>query len=108
MRREQTSPISELLVEELQRIETDLLRVLDGLTSEERRHRPSGTGNPVGWLAWHIARSADEQIAALAGMDPVWTGEGWLAPFGLSLDPSDTGYGHSSEQVDAAAGADLE
>ena len=111
MRNEPVSPTSDLLVEVLQRIESDLTDVLADVTADELRFRPGGTGNPVGWLAWHIARITDEldlleQIAAIAGAESMWTAEGWVARFGLPVDPFDTGYGHSSEEVDAATCAD--
>jgi hypothetical protein len=103
---ETVSPTSDLLVELLQRIESDLTEVLADVTNDELRFRPGGTGNPVGWLAWHIARITDEQIAAISGAEPVWTAEGWIARFGLPVDPFDTGYGHSFEDVDAATCTD--
>src|SRR6478735_579320 len=103
---ETVSPTSDLLVEELQRIESDLTEVLADVTADELRFRPGGSGNPVGWLAWHIARITDEQIAAISGSEPVWTAEGWVARFGLPVDPFDTGYGHSFEDVDAATCTD--
>jgi hypothetical protein len=106
MRSEPASPTSELLVEELQRIESDLDDVLKGVTADELRFRPGGTGNPVGWLAWHIARITDEQVAAVAGAEPVWIAEGWAKRFDLPVDPFDTGYGHSSDEVDAATCTD--
>jgi hypothetical protein len=108
MRTEPVSPVGDVLVEELQRVEADLLSTLHGLSAEELRFRPGGTANPVGWLAWHIARITDEQIAALAGCDPTWTMEGWSKRFALPLDVSDTGYGHSSTEVDAATVTDVE
>jgi hypothetical protein len=107
MRTEPVSPVGDVLVEELRRIEADLMDALDGLSADELRFRPGGTGNPVGWLAWHIARITDEQIAAVAGCDPTWTVDGWYDRFGLAVGPSDTGYGHSSEEVDATTVTDL-
>ena len=55
MRSEPVPPTSDLVVEELQRVESDLVEVLTNVTPDELRFRPGGTGNPVGWLAWHIA-----------------------------------------------------
>src|SRR6478752_4527325 len=41
------------------------------------------------------------QLASAAGLEQVWTAEGFVKRFGLPLGERDTGYGHSSEQVDA-------
>lgn len=74
----------------------DLAGDLDDRTLHER---PGGTGNPVGWLLWHLARVQDDHVATLAGVDQQW--EGWQSRFGLDNGPDDIGYGHTSEQVDA-------
>ena len=62
-------------------------------------HRPGGTGNPVGWLLWHVARGQDHQVAGLSGEPQVW--ERWQDRFGLDNGTDDIGYGHTSAQVDA-------
>lgn len=73
--------------------------VAEGLDAEQLRHRPAGTGNPIGWLLWHLARVQDHHIAGLAGTDQVWAE--WQEKFGLPNDTDDIGYGHTSEDVDA-------
>lgn len=75
--------------------------VLDGLDPDKANWRPGGTGNSITWLVWHLNRAQDEQIAAAAGQESVWHRDGFAARFGFSLDASDHGYGHSSQQVDA-------
>ena len=40
--------------------------VAEGLDDETLHHRPGGTGNPIGWLLWHLARVQDDHIADLA------------------------------------------
>ena len=73
--------------------------IAGGLDDESLRHRPGGTGNPIGWLLWHLARVQDDHIADLAGGSQVW--EQFQDRFGLSNGTDDIGYGHTSEQVDA-------
>jgi uncharacterized damage-inducible protein DinB len=73
--------------------------VADGLDDEALHHRPGGTGNPIGWLLWHLARVQDHHMADLAGQPQVW--ERFQERFGLDNGTDDVGYGHTSEQVDA-------
>jgi uncharacterized damage-inducible protein DinB len=73
--------------------------IAGGLDDETLRHRPGGTGNPIGWLLWHLARVQDDHIADLAGGSQVW--EQFQDRFGLPNGTDDIGYGHTSEQVDA-------
>lgn len=73
--------------------------VADGLDDDALHHRPGGTGNPVGWLLWHLARVQDDHVAHLADQPQVW--EQWQERFGLPNGTDDIGYGHTSEQVDA-------
>jgi hypothetical protein len=89
----------ELLTDHFTRIRElygDLARDLD---EDALNHRPGGTGNPIGWLLWHVARLQDDHIAHLAGTSQRW-GE-WQERFGLDNDEHDIGYGHTSKQVDA-------
>jgi hypothetical protein len=37
----------------------------------------------------------------VAGLEQVWFSQDFVGRFGLPLKPRDTGYGHSSDQVDA-------
>jgi hypothetical protein len=43
-------------------------------------------------------------MADLAGSPQVWHSGGWVDRLGLDLDASDTGYGHTPEQVGAVRG----
>lgn len=80
--------------------------VVDGLDEETLHHRPGGTGNPIGWLLWHLARVQDDHVADLAGRPQVW--EEWQDRLGLPNGTDDTGFGHTSEQVDALRISDPE
>ena len=37
--------------------------VAEGLDDETLHHRPGGTGNPIAWLLWHLARVQDDHVA---------------------------------------------
>lgn len=88
-----------LLTEGFGRITELYDAVADGLDDDALHHRPGGTGNPVGWLLWHLARVQDDHVAHLADQPQVW--EQWQERFGLPNGTGDIGYGHTSEQVDA-------
>lgn len=80
----------------------DLVRgAADGLEPGDLEARPNGTGNSIAWLLWHLTRVQDDHIADTAGTQQLWTDEDWIGRFDLPFDPADTGFGHSSGQVDA-------
>jgi hypothetical protein len=91
----------ELLLEAFDRLPGLVRQVLDGLDEKHLQHRPSGHGNSIAWLVWHLGRVEDAQIASAWESEQVWTSEGFVSRFGLPLADNDTGYGHSSGQVDA-------
>ena len=96
-----------LLDDAFTRIETAAVDVLANLSREELAERPGGN-NSIAWLVWHLARVQDDHIADACGGAQAWVADGWYERFGLSVPVEDTGYGHSSEQVDAVtASADL-
>lgn len=72
--------------------------VAEGLDQQTLHERPSGTGNPIGWVLWHLARVQDHHIAGLADQPQVWE---WQQRLGMDNHTDDIGYGHTSEQVDA-------
>jgi hypothetical protein len=70
--------------------------------------RPTGTANSIAWLIWHSARQHDAQLCDIAGIEEVWTRDGWVDRFGLDLPRDDTGYGHTPDDVNKVrAPADL-
>ncbi|WP_045731693.1 mycothiol transferase [Pseudarthrobacter chlorophenolicus] len=92
---------SGLLQDAFVRISDAVTETLEGLDEEALHRRPAGTGNPIAWLVWHLARVEDAQVAAAAGIEQVWTHAGFAARFGLPLANRDTGYGHTRGQVDS-------
>jgi len=71
----------------------------DGLTDEVADYRPTAEANSIAWLLWHSARVQDIQLAQVAGLEQVWTRDGWVDRFGLDLPRDDTGYGDSAADV---------
>ncbi|MFI1170763.1 mycothiol transferase [Streptomyces melanogenes] len=98
---------SDLLVDAFGRIRETVAEAVEGLSTEELAFRVDGSGNSIAWLVWHLTRIQDDHIADAAGLEQVWTGQGWARRFGLPLADADTGYGHTSAQV-ASVGASAE
>lgn len=92
---------SDLLADAFGRIQGVVTQTLDGLDEDALLWRPAGNGNSIAWLVWHLGRAEDAQVAAAAGLEQVWTAQGFASRFGLPLARQDTGYGHTSSQVDA-------
>jgi uncharacterized damage-inducible protein DinB len=90
---------ADLLVDAFGRIGNTVHRVLDGLSRDQLAARIDSEANSIGWLIWHLTRIQDDHIAGVAGTEQVWTARGWAKRFGFDLDPADTGFGHSPEQV---------
>ncbi len=88
-----------LLTDGFERIAELYADLADGLDEHALHHRPGGTGNPVGWLLWHVARGQDLQVAGLSGEPQVW--ERWQERLGMPQGLRDIGYGHTSAEVDA-------
>jgi len=92
---------NELLLDAFGRIRETVAAALEGVDDGSLVRRPAGNGNSIAWLIWHLGRIEDAQIAAAAGLDQVWTSQEFVGRFGLPLPERDTGYGHSTENVDA-------
>jgi uncharacterized damage-inducible protein DinB len=90
---------ADLLLDALSRVRENVHHAVDGLSAEQLATRPDGRGNSIAWLVWHLTRVQDDHVAEVAGTEQVWTAKGYAETFGLPLDPSDTGYGHTPEQV---------
>src|SRR6476620_587272 len=91
--------LGELLVDAFSRIREGAAGAVDGLTPEQLAQRPSSNANPIAWLVWHLTRVQDDHVADVAGLEQVWTAQGFHEKFDLPFDASATGYGQSSEQV---------
>ena len=61
--------------------------------------RPDPDANSIAWLVWHLTRIQDDHVADIAGREQVWTADGWHGRLGLPVNETETGYGHTSEQV---------
>lgn len=93
--------LSDVLTESTRRIRELVHRSVDGLDLAGLTFRPDARANSIAWLVWHSTRVQDDHVSEIAGGEQAWIAEGWAAAFGMHPDPSNTGYGHSSEEVGA-------
>ena len=70
---------------------------LAGLSQDDLDQQPKPDCNSIGWIAWHLTRVQDAQIADLMGEKQVWIKGKWHTKFNRTPDPEDTGYGNISE-----------
>jgi hypothetical protein len=95
---------SGVLIEAFGRIPDIVHDVIDGLTPEQLTARLDAEANSIAWLVWHLSRIADDHVSEVAGRPQVWTSDGWERRWGLPLEPADTGFGHTGQQVAAVTG----
>jgi hypothetical protein len=91
--------VRELLRDSFTRLIEHVEELTDGLTDEVAFFQPTASANSIAWLIWHSARVQDVQLAPIAGVEQVWTADGWVDRFGLDLPRNDTGYGHGPAEV---------
>jgi hypothetical protein len=89
---------ADLLIDGFGRIRENVSSVLDGLTPSQATYCPEPGANPVSWLVWHLTRVQDDHVAGAFGTPQVWSTGGWAAKFGVP-GATDTGWGHSADQV---------
>jgi Protein of unknown function (DUF664) len=100
--------VRELLRDSFTRLIEHVEDLTDELTDAIAIFRPTATANSIAWLIWHSARQHDAQLCDIAGIEEVWTRDGWVDRFALDLPRDDTGYGHGPDDVGKVrASADL-
>ncbi|HJQ01467.1 MAG TPA: DUF664 domain-containing protein [Jatrophihabitans sp.] len=97
----QATAVADLLGDAFSRVHQVVTSTVDGLSTEQLRHRPGREANSIGWLIWHLTRIQDDHVAEAAGLDQVWTGQGFYERFALPFDTTATGYGQSPDEVAA-------
>jgi len=64
--------IAAFLIELYGRIPPLVAEAAEGLEPDQLIWRPAAGANTIGWLAWHIGRVEDAQMADLTGGEQVW------------------------------------
>jgi len=88
---------AEILVDAFGRVQQTVHEVVRGLTTSQLAERLGPDANSIAWLVWHLTRVQDDHLADVFGVQQAWTEYG--KRFELPLEPNDTGYVHTSEQV---------
>ena len=89
----------QMVADSLGRIQNTIRRALDGITPEQLYYRPVENANSVAWVIWHLTRVQDHHMSDLLGKEQLWVSGGWHTKFDMPADASNTGTGHTSEQV---------
>ena len=89
----------QLLQNVFERVAQHLEKALDGLTQEDLNQLPKSDCNSIGWLTWHLTRAQDSAVSGFMGKEQIWITDRWYSKFNRKPDPTDTGFGHSSEDV---------
>ncbi|WP_040786339.1 mycothiol transferase [Nocardia pneumoniae] len=92
---------ADVLTDAYERIKETVHEAVDGLGEDDLVHRVDPGANSIAWLVWHLARVQDDHIADVAGIEQVWTAQGWYDRFGLPVDETATGYGDRPADVAA-------
>ncbi len=93
--------VSGLLLDLFGRIDEHVRDAVTGLDATTLTRRPAPDANTIGWLVWHLTRVEDGHVAEVLEVDQEWVTGDWADRFGLPPDPRNSGFGHTSEQVDA-------
>jgi hypothetical protein len=94
------NPVGDLLLDAFSRVRAGVHGAVEGLDHAALTLRVDAEANSIAWLVWHIARIQDDHICGLNGAEQIWF-QGWYERFGVPFDRTDTGYGHTTEQVAA-------
>jgi hypothetical protein len=93
--------VPSLLLELYGRIPPLARYAVDGVELARLTESPSPGTNHIAWLVWHLTRVEDHHVSELLETDQIWVSGDWAQRFGLDPDPTNTGYGHSPEEVAA-------
>ncbi|MFJ4652091.1 DUF664 domain-containing protein [Nocardia sp. NPDC088792] len=88
-----------VLLDAFGRIREVVHEAVDGLGEKELGFRVDPGANSISWLVWHLTRVQDDHVADVAGLEQVWTADGWYERFGLPVGKRATGYGDSADDV---------
>lgn len=89
----------DLLADAFSRISESVGTAIADITPVEAAYRPDPDANSIAWLVWHLTRVQDDHVSEIAGKEQEWVAGGWNTRFGTYSAASNTGYGHTSQQV---------
>jgi uncharacterized damage-inducible protein DinB len=89
----------DLLLDAFERVHQGVHGAVADLSLEQLHRRLDPDANPVAWLVWHLTRVQDDHVADVAGLEQVWTSQGFDAKFDTPYPAAAVGYGQSSHEV---------
>src|ERR1700733_15136969 len=98
---------ADVLTDAFDRIREEVHHAVDGLSKQQLAYRVDEDANSIAWLVWHLTRIQDDHVAEAAGVEQVWTSQGWVERFALPFGRLATGYEHGTDDV-AAVQAEAE
>ena len=98
---------ADVLTDAFDRIREEVHHAVDGLSKQQLAYRVDEDANSIAWLVWHLTRIQDDHVAEAAGVEQVWTSQGWADRFALPFGRLATGYEHGTDDV-AAVQAEAE
>jgi len=100
--------ISALLHEQFGRLPDHVQEAVDGLDAEMLTATVAPGTNSIGWLVWHLTRVQDHHVAEIMARPQIWVTEDLGASFGITSDPDNIGYGHTSDEAAAVRPVDAD
>lgn len=91
--------VAGLLLELYGRIPPLIREAVDGLDAAQLTRQPALRGNTIGWLIWHMSRVQDDHVAEILDLPQIWVGADHAIRFGLTADPTNTGWGHTIDEM---------
>jgi hypothetical protein len=91
--------VSAVLTDAYSRITENVDKAVEGLDLDGLLWQPEPGTNTIAWLVWHLSRVQDDHLSDLAERSQAWERDGWAPRFGLDVGTTETGYGHTAEQV---------
>jgi hypothetical protein len=92
---------ADLLVDAFDRVRSAVHAAVEGATGEQLVARLDPDANTIAWLVWHLTRVQDDHVADVAGVEQVYTAQGFAARFAFPFSTAAVGYGQSSDDVAA-------
>ncbi|PQZ96471.1 hypothetical protein CQ018_01915 [Arthrobacter sp. MYb227] len=97
-----------LLRDGFERVNISVTDLMEQASPQMLRYRPEANANHIAWLIWHLSRIQDDHFVHLAralwptqSFEECWISGGWSGKFKLPYAERETGYGQTSEQVQA-------
>jgi hypothetical protein len=92
---------NEILIDVFGRVAEHVSSAVEGLDAEQLAAPPVAGSNPIGWLIWHLTRVEDAHVAELLEEEQLWVTGSYADRIGVEPDPTNSGYGHTPDQVAA-------